>query len=283
MIIALHLSSLCSRWTDDLLPYLEPLAEAGFGGIELSLYQADLQKVSSIAQETRKLGLQLSFGTGLAEDTDISSAEPGVRSKGVNYLKSCIDLAAETGARHINGVLYAPWMTFADTPAGRTERLKRSAEALHSAGSYAKQHRVRLHPEALNRFETDMLNTLSMGCDFLEMVGCDAVRLLADTFHMNIEEDNLAAAVESHFEQIGCLHLSENHRGFPGTGHIPWHELLCILKNRGYEGFLTIECFVKSDSEVGRALRIWRDSGEPLAQAIEGLRFLQSLLEEDLG
>ncbi len=81
--------------------------------------------------------------------------------------------------------------------------------------------------------------------EFLKLVDQDNVKLLVDAFHMNIEEDDICAALENSY--IGCIHVSENHRGVPGTGHIDWKQIVSVLKKQGYEGYLDMETFVKID------------------------------------
>lgn len=282
MKIAVHLSMLCATWLDDVTPYFGRLAQNGFDGVELSLYGADPGRLQEITGKLRELGLALSFGAGLSPDTDISSSDPENRQNGIVYLNRCLEDAARFGAEHLSGVLYAPWFSFC-SPREREARRERSAAVLRQIGARAASLGVAINLEVLNRFECDFMNTLAEGENFLNRLGCPSIRLLADTFHINIEENNIPEAVDQHYSSIGCLHVCENHRGVPGTGHIPWRQLLWVLHRRGYTGWLTMESFVQAGTEVGEALHIYRDSGDPLERCIAGKNYLAAILRETGG
>ncbi len=268
---------LCDTWNTDIAPFLTALAGGGFDGVELSLFEMDTQGLKRVAHAIQNNGLKLSFGTGVGADTDISSTDKRVRMAGITYLKQCIDYAQDFGAEHINGVLYAPWFAF--DFARLEERRQWSAQSLCEIAEYACEKDVLLNLEVLNRFESDFFNTLDQGSMFLKRIDSPNVRLLADTFHMNIEEDDIAETLLTNFDVVGSLHVCENHRGVPGTGHIPWEDVLGGLKKKGYDGWLTIESFVRSGTQVGNALRIWSTRGEPLEQALKGCAFLNEVWE----
>ena len=279
MKIAVHLSMLCETWLDDVTRHFAELAQSGFDGVELSLYRADPAQLEKTAGRLRDFGLALSFGAGLSPEADISSPDPETRKAGIAYLNRCIEDAARFCAEHLNGVLYAPWFSFCPPPE-REARRERSAGSLRQIGERAEALGVKLNLEVLNRFECDFMNTLAQGEAFLHRIGSPSVRLLADTFHMNIEENDIPEAVDMCFPSIGALHVCENHRGAPGTGHIPWRRLLTVLHRRGYSGWLTIESFVQSGTEVGEALKIHSGRGDPLEQCIAGKRHIADILRE---
>lgn len=277
MKLGVHMSMFCKNWTDDTTISLKHVKKIGYDGVEISLFGVEKQSLYHAFDVAHQLGLVVSCGTGLTPTTDISSPDAQVRENGIIYLKEAIDIAHKANARFINGVLYAPWQKFMPRQS-KNERWSRSAQCLQTVGEYARQADISLNCEVLNRFETDFFNTLEEGSRFIKLIGLDNIRLLADTFHMNIEEDNLPKAVSDHFASIGCIHVCENHRGVPGTGHIPWEELMAILRQKNYNGFLTVESFVETSSAVADAMFTWRNIGSSaLAEAEKGFHFLSKM------
>jgi D-psicose/D-tagatose/L-ribulose 3-epimerase len=135
--------------------------------------------------------------------------------------------------------------------------------------------------EPLNRFETYFLNTLEDAARLVHAIGQPNVRIHFDTFHANIEERQPATALRSVAKELGHVHISENDRGVPGTGHNDWRGVLLALKESSYNGWLTIESFAQPEPELASAASIWRDlapSGDELAH--QGLQFIKGLARE---
>lgn len=282
MKIGLHLSMLCQSWTDDASIYLDELKAAGFDGVEISLYGASMKQIQKVVKKAQELDLDIYFGTGVDEATDPGSENKTIRRHALEYLKHCIDIAADAKAIALQGVLYAPWQKFSSM--NQEKRWYYSAQVIREAGSYASEKGVRLHIEVINRFETDFMNTLDEGSDFLKLVDMDNVQLLADVFHMNIEEDGLSAALQRNIQQIGCLHISENHRGVCGSGHIDWEELISCLKKLKYDGYLIMETFTEAGTEVGNGMCIRRNRSRnaPLQDAISGMQYVKKYIKGDM-
>jgi D-psicose/D-tagatose/L-ribulose 3-epimerase len=135
--------------------------------------------------------------------------------------------------------------------------------------------------EPLNRFETYFLNTHWDAVKLVEDIGAPNVRVHFDTFHANIEEQNPAASLRSIAKVLGHVHISENDRGIPGTGHTAWRGILSVLEQIGYDGWLTIESFAQPEPDLAAAAAIWRDlapSGDELAK--RGIKFIKQLAKE---
>jgi D-psicose/D-tagatose/L-ribulose 3-epimerase len=138
---------------------------------------------------------------------------------------------------------------------------------------------VDLAIEPLNRFETDLVNTVEQGLDLCERVGLDNVGLLLDTFHMNIEEKSIPDAIRQAGSRIRHFHACENDRGAPGSGHVDWQPVLTAVRDSGYQGQVVIESFTPEIQEIARAVSTWRPvaaSGDDLAR--DGLAFLKAQL-----
>lgn len=277
MKLAVHMSMFCKNWTDDITDHLKKVKELGFDGAEISLYgstDASLEKAFSTARE---LGLEVICGTGVSPDTDPSSSDETVREAAAAYLMKCVDRVAQAGGPFLNGVLYAPWQGFSSED--RKTRWENAAPVIRKVADYAAQKNVGLNLEVINRFETDFFNRVEEGVDFLKLVGAENAKLLVDTFHMNIEEDDICKALEENLPYIGCIHVCENHRGVPGTGHLDWNQIISVLKKNGYEGYLDMETFVESGSEVGKAMFIWEGRNrDPYQEAENGIRYLRSVM-----
>jgi D-psicose/D-tagatose/L-ribulose 3-epimerase len=121
--------------------------------------------------------------------------------------------------------------------------------------------------EPLNRFETDLVNTVEQGLDLCDRIGRANVGLLLDTFHMNIEEKSFTEAMTSAGDRLFHMQVAENDRGTPGSGHVPWGEVFRALDAVGYNGSVVIESFLPTVAEIARAVSLWR----PVAPSMDAL------------
>jgi D-psicose/D-tagatose/L-ribulose 3-epimerase len=135
---------------------------------------------------------------------------------------------------------------------------------------------VKLVIEAVNRFETYFVNTMHDLAAYLDLVDHPAVTGMYDTFHANIEEADPIAAFTRNKRHLSYVHISENDRGVPGRGHVPWADTFKAIKRSGYDGWLTIEAFGRGLPELAAATRVWRDFSEgPDAVYREGFRTIR--------
>jgi D-psicose/D-tagatose/L-ribulose 3-epimerase len=150
---------------------------------------------------------------------------------------------------------------------------------LKELAKYAEARGRQICIEPLNRFETDFLNTCEKGLQLIKAVGSKAVKLHLDTFHMNIEEKNQAAAIRKAGKFLGHFHACGSDRGTPGNDHIDWKSIAAALKGIGYRGDVVIESFTTDVKVIARAAAIWRKI-EPTRNeiAVKGLKFLKKTL-----
>jgi D-psicose/D-tagatose/L-ribulose 3-epimerase len=189
-------------------------------------------------------------------------------------MRDYTDWAAKIGARVIGGPLYSElgkkrYLSDAD----RKAEWNRAAESLKKIGEDAARKGVALALEPINRFEIDMINTAAQGYAMCEQVNSPGVKLMLDTFHMNIEDTHIGEALTSSKKHLVHVHTCSNNRGIPGEGHIPWEEVKQALTDIDYEGFGVIESFAQG--QVAAFANIWR----PLADnqddiPSKGVRFL---------
>ncbi len=272
--IGIHLSYWQTAWDDDLLPLIGRAAEAGYDGAELPLLAPEALDVARLKSALADHGLQATCGTGLSPQTDITHPNAGVRTAGIEQLRRCLEIAAALDSPVLGGVTYAPWGVFPEDDLAA--RRRRCIASLQEVGKIAEDMGVTLCLEVLNRFEGYLLNTVAQGLALLAEIGSPAVKLHLDTFHLNIEEDDIGAAIIAAGPQLGHVHCSANHRGCPGTGHIPWRDVRRALKAIDYQGWRVVEAYVRPEGEVGHSVFVWRAVSETLdADARRAAAFLR--------
>jgi D-psicose/D-tagatose/L-ribulose 3-epimerase len=258
-------------------PLLARIKEWGFDGVELFLSPDEPANLPAIRATLDRLQLERTTCCVLTRETNLVSSDAATRARGVEYLKKCIDRTAEIGARLVCGPLYAGLGVM--TGSRRTEReWMWAVKGLRTAAARAQKRGVCLCLEPLNRFETCFLNTLEDAARLVHDVGAPNVKIHFDTFHSNIEEKHPAEALRAVAKDLGHFHISENDRGIPGTGHVDWKGILKVLKEIGYNDWMTIESFAQPEPALAAAAAIWRDpapSGDELAR--QGLRFTKGL------
>jgi D-psicose/D-tagatose/L-ribulose 3-epimerase len=266
------------RWSDDQSAQFHKAHAAGYDGVEISLVAGVPVPVDRIQAESERHGLEVVCSTGLSPDRDVSSPDPQIRRAGLEHLTNAVKTAAQLGSPILGGVTYAPWLQHvdhADLPRAR----ERSARALHEVAQIAGDHGLDLCVEVLNRFETNMFNTVDEALTFLDMVDHPAAKIELDTFHMNIEEEDLGAAVRRTGSRLGHVQCAGNARRAPQHGHIDWDAIRAGLDEVGYEGWIVFETFPNPDTEAGRTTYTWRHLADDLdSEARDAAEFLRRRL-----
>ena len=163
-----------------------------------------------------------------------------------DFIRSIIDVAGVFGAPAIIGSMQGRSGNGVD----RATASGYLADALNELGEYARQYAVPLIYEPLNRYETDIVNTVESAVRLLESLSTDNVVLLADLFHMNIEESDVAAALVAGGGHIGHVHFVDSNRRAAGFGHTDFAPIVAALGSIGYDGYLSAEAFALPDSET---------------------------------
>lgn len=265
--------------SEELLPTVERLKEIGYDGIEIFLGVEDEEIYKKFGKEVGDLGLELNCVMVLGPDENPIDPSAKVRTKGLERIKWAIDRANDMNADVICGPMHSAFANFADKAPDEDE-YKRSAEVLYKAGEYAAQADIILTPEAINRFECYLCNTMDQLVGLVEKVSHPNVRAHFDTHHANIEEKTLSGALKKAAPVLGHVHISENDRGTPGTGHIPWDETFGTLADIGYEGWLTIEAFTRDDPDFANSINVWREYNKPWDVAEQGYGFIKQMCEK---
>jgi D-psicose/D-tagatose/L-ribulose 3-epimerase len=192
-------------------------------------------------------------------DTDVSSADPAVSARGEELLERAIDATSAIGANFLGGVVHSAMGKYLAPPSERGRRncigsLRRLAARAERAG-------VTIGVEAVNRYESNLVNTAEQALELVEDVGAPNLVVHLDAYHMNIEEANLADPVRMCAERLGYVHIGGSHRGYLGTGTVAFGELFGALAGIGYTGPLTFESFSTAviSQRFATALAVWRD------------------------
>ncbi len=225
-------------------------AALGLAGLELHLRDPRTVRAGEILHLAREHGLAISaLGTGQAFGTDglsFADADPAVRRAAVERIKSHLALAAELRTCVILGLIRGRGRP--EEPLAEARR--RMEEGVRACADEAERLGVDLALEPLNRYETNLLNTVQEALDFLDALRSPRVGLLLDTFHMNIEEPSIADSIRRAGKRIRHVHAADSNRWAPGFGHLDFGEVVRTLEILGYDGFLSAEILPYPDPDA---------------------------------
>jgi sugar phosphate isomerase/epimerase len=214
----------------------------GYTGVELSLRDPAVINVPELETLLSDHGLDVyTIATGQSYYTDGFSLYDEFaynRNAAVDRTKGLIEIAARFNAKMIIGGLRG---RIEAQGASFERNLEQGHEALRRVVEIASLHRVHVLLEPLNRYETNVVNTIEQGLELIAQINSPWLHLLPDTFHMNIEEASLAESLIKAGDQIGYIHLADSNRHAPGWGHIDFPAVLQALKQAGYDGPVGIE------------------------------------------
>ena len=272
-----------SPLTDERLAALAPrVRHFGFDVIELPIEHLGDWDPGRARDLLDGLALHATTCAVMSPDRDLVSDDQAVIESTQAYIRGATDMAAAVGARSLAGPIYSPvGKTWPMNAQQRAAAIGRLVESLRPLADYAGERGVTLALEPLNRFETSFVNTAEQVMEVVDQVDSPALGVLLDTFHMNIEEHDPAAAIRICGRRVAHFHACGCDRGAPGDDQIPWPKIATALHDAGYEGPIVIESFTIENQAIAKAAAIWR----PLAPtqdaiATEGLSFLKTLFTQ---
>ena len=258
--------------TKEHLPIIKALKKAGYDGVEIPVFEGTPDHYAWLGDELDKLGLGRTTVSVLGAGNNPLSADKSQRKAALDRAKWFVDCNAALGSQILGGPMHSELGYFSGNAATKQERA-RGLSFHRKAGDYAAKKNVRFALEALNRFEVYFLNTMEQLADYLDEVDHPHVKAMYDTFHSNIEEKDPVAAIKTIKRHMIHVHISENDRGTPGRGHVPWAETYKGLRAARYDGWMTIEAFGRAMPALAAATRVWRDFFPSRQQVyIEGLK-----------
>ena len=240
------------------LPQIRALKKTGYDSVEIPMFEGTPDHYAKLGEAIAKLGLGVTTVSVLPSGCNSLSDDKAERQAAVERAKWAIDCTAALGGSILGGPMHSEIGRFSGKGPTGQER-KRAISFHRAAGDYAAKKNVRFALEALNRFECYFLNTMEQLAGYLDEVDHPAVKGMYDTFHSNIEEKDPVGAIKTIKRHMIHVHISENDRGTPGKGHVPWAQTYKALKAAKYEGYMTIEAFGSAVPGVAAATRVWRN------------------------
>lgn len=257
------------EWAAAYEYYVDKVARLGFDFLEIGAkplpdYTPD--QIKSLHDCTKNNGIELTAGYGPAFNHNMGSSDASIRKGALEWYKRLFDVMEQLEIDWIGGALYSYWpVDFATV--NKAEDWKYSVEGMQILAPIAKQHNISLGMEVINRFETHVLNTAEEAVAFVKEVNEDNVKVMLDTFHMNIEEDSISKAIYTAGDLLGHLHTGECNRKVPGKGRIPWKEIGNALRDIGFDGRVAMEPFVQMGGQVGADIKVWHDISRGASEA----------------
>jgi D-psicose/D-tagatose/L-ribulose 3-epimerase len=270
-----------SPFTNESTRLFKQFKKWGFDTVEIPIEDPSHIDPSHVKGELDKAGLVCgSVCACMGPDRDLRGT-PEAQETGLNYMRKLLDQMVTLDCPSLIGPVYsAVGRADAVPPDEYKEQWKTVVEHLKTLAKYAQERGRQICLEPLNRFETDFINTCDQGLRMVKAVGSPALCLHLDTFHMNIEEKNQAAAIRKAGRQLGHFHACGSDRGTPGNDHIDWKPIAAALNAVGYKGDVVIESFTTDVKVIARAAAIWRRM-EPTRNeiAVKGVKFLKKALK----
>lgn len=252
------------EWATENEHYIPKVKKLGFDVLEISCvnliqkYTTDDQ-ILALKQCAEDNGITLTSGYGPTKEQNICSEDPEVVARAMDFFENLLPKLQLLGVKILGGGLYSYWPLDPTVKMDREAEMERAIKNLQTLAKTAEKCDVTLGLEVLNRYEGYMLNTCEQAKAFIDEVGSTHVKIMLDTFHMNIEEDNMAAAIRLAGKDLCHLHIGEQNRRVPGKGSLPWQEIGQALRDINYQGAAVMEPFVMQGGTIGSEIKVWRD------------------------
>jgi D-psicose/D-tagatose/L-ribulose 3-epimerase len=274
---AVHAYAWTNSWSNETLDIIDRAKALGFDLVEVPLMEIEKVDAAAIRERANAVGIGLCTSTACAEATDPTGEDVAVRAASLDYLKKCIKATADMGGKVFTGVTYS---AIGRKITGKPDERywERAASVMKEAAQYGQDQGVTLGIEAINRYETFLVNTADQALALMERIDEPNVRVHLDAYHMNIEECDFYAPTLKAAPSLCHFHLSESHRGTPGTGVVDWDGIYRALGESKYQGIVGLESFESVSPAMAAATCMWRSLAESSDQLLgDGLAYLKSL------
>ncbi len=251
-----------TEWKCDYIALTNKVAEIGFDILEIGadhLYHMSDEEISMLKSLAAERGIEFTTNSGPSRENDFASPDPAVREHGVEYFKTVLRNMAKLGSKTLVGAIYSFWPSdFMNTD--KEAAWERSIACLKELSKTAEELDIECALEVLNRNETYILTDCEEAIEYVRKVGSTHINILLDTYHMNIEEDNMYETVRKAGNLLGHLHVGECNRKLPGMNNtIDWPEIGKALRDINYKKAVVMEPFILKGGQVGHDIRVWRD------------------------
>ncbi len=261
-----------SEWTTDSGNHaIAEAGETGFDFLEIPLLRPDLFDADSHRAALARAGIEATASLVLPRDAHLPAAPERARA----FLREALEQVERLGARYLGGCIGYSLGTLTGSPPTPDER-QAVVEVLGELAEDAAGRGITLALEACNRYETYLYNTLEDVRETILAIGADNLKLHADTYHMNIEEEGFYRPLVTTADVLDYIHMSESHRGLVGTGTVNWEQVWRGLVDANFSGKLVLESFAAINPDLAAATCLWRPPNQgPGVLAREGLAFLK--------
>jgi D-psicose/D-tagatose/L-ribulose 3-epimerase len=256
---SVHAYTWAPMWTtENGAMAVEHAAKLGFDYVVVPIRNHENIDAKAIAKIFADAGLKPATTSPLQAENDISSTDKTIWQRGVDRHNRALELAAEMGADRMGGILYSNFGKAAKV--ATKDNFKASAEGLALVAEKAKSMGMFLSLEVVNRYETNLINTAADAVRLIKTIGAENVKVHLDTFHMNIEEDDMMGALETALPHLAYFEIDQNHRGLLSRGTIDFSPFLKRLKEVGYKGLIGVEAFSSAIShpDITAGVGSWR-------------------------
>ena len=250
------------EWNVDYRPYIKKVKKLGFDVLEFScasLTHATKQELQEVKRMAEGEGIILSAGYGPSAEQNLASSNPAIIKHAISFYDDILKKLHMLGITTIGGGIYSYWPVDYSTKIDKQGDWGRSVENVRTVAKIAESYGIDYCLEVLNRFEGYLLNTAEEAMQFVEEVDVPSAKIMLDTFHMNIEENNMMDAIRIAGNKLGHFHVGENNRRLPGQGCLPWYEIGCALREIKYDNKVVMEPFVLTGGTIGSDIKIWRE------------------------
>lgn len=250
------------NWAADHAKYIRKASRIGFDILEFQaqpLLEMSDEHMCSLKKLADDCGIELTYSLGLNPAYDVSSADENIRRRGIVYLQEIVRRIGRMDGVLLSGVSYAGWGAPDYVVNDKRPIVERSLNSMRKIIRVAEDYGVTYCVEAVNRFESCVINTAREALNYVAEVDSPNIGVLLDTYHMNIEETNIGDAIRLVGARLTSFHTGENNRTAPGRGHLDWNEIFGALKEIDYQGRIVAEPFPVMGGEVGRDIKVWRN------------------------
>ena len=249
------------EWVCDYPAVAKKVRAAGCDILEVgaphiaAMTDAQLAELKAAAEDN---GLILTTNIGPSKDQDLASPDPAIRKNGLDFLTGVLRAMDKIGSKSLVGAMYSFWpcdFKYTDKEAAWDT----SIAEMKKLAAVAEDLSIDLCQEVLNRFETYIMTNAAEGVEYCKRVDSPRCKVLLDTFHMNIEEDNIPAAIRLTGDYLGHIHVGEANRKLPGQGSLDWKAIAAAVHDVHYDGNVVMEPFLLKGGSVGKDIKVWRD------------------------
>lgn len=253
-----------NNWECDYLKMIDVIADCGFDVFEVSanaVHDMNNDEIDALRKKSENLGIYCTTNCGPSMENDFASEDPKIRLHAQKWFAELCERMNRLGSRDLVGAIYSYWPTdFRITKPDKKGAWKRSIEELKKLGPIAQTYNITISLEVLNRNETFILTDCNEAKKYTDLIGCKNIKILLDSYHMNIEEDNMYDAIRTCNAYLGHVHVGECNRKLPGENNsINWTEFGRALRDINYDRCVVMEPFEIPGGQIGNDIRVWRN------------------------